>query len=230
MVRRLEDLDFADDLVLLFHQIKDIREKTNKLSEIGKKIWLNINSKKTKAMKVKTRKSGPITIEGEELEEVEKFIYLRSIISRTGGSDEDINARISKARQAFAMLKPVWSSTTLNESTKIRIFNINVKSVLLYGCETWRLTTGLQQKSRFLPTNAFDTYRKPQNNITREALDWNPQGQRKQGRPLHSWKRTRLKELRNIGKTWNEAKRTAQNRVTLRATVVAMCSTRNEED
>lgn len=50
----LEDLDFADDFVLLSHQIKDIREKTNKLSEIGKKIWLNINSKKTKIVKVKT--------------------------------------------------------------------------------------------------------------------------------------------------------------------------------
>lgn len=54
MVKRLEDLDFADDLVLLSHQIKDIREKINKLSEIGKKIWLNSNSKKTKIMKVKT--------------------------------------------------------------------------------------------------------------------------------------------------------------------------------
>lgn len=97
-------------------------------------------------MKVKTRTCGPITIEGEELEEVEKFTYPRSIISKTGGSDEDIKARIRKARQALTMLKPVGSSTTLTASTKIRIFNTNVKSVLLYGYETWRLTTGLQQK------------------------------------------------------------------------------------
>lgn len=82
MVRRLEDLDFADDLGLLSQQIKDIREKTNKLSETGKTIGLNINSKKTKIMKLKTRKGGPITIEGEELEEVEKSTYLGSIISK----------------------------------------------------------------------------------------------------------------------------------------------------
>ena len=29
---------------------------------------------------------------------------------------------------------------------KLRIFNSNVKSVLLYGCETWRTTQTMQQK------------------------------------------------------------------------------------
>ena len=30
--------------------------------------------------------------------------------------------------------------------TKLRIFNSNVKSVLLYGCETWRTTQMTQRK------------------------------------------------------------------------------------
>lgn len=56
MVRRLEDLDFVDDLVaLLSHQIKDIGEKTIILSEIGKLIGLNTNIKKTIIMKGKKR-------------------------------------------------------------------------------------------------------------------------------------------------------------------------------
>jgi hypothetical protein len=42
--------------------------------------------------------------------------------------------------QAFAMLKPVWRSTTLRTSTKLRLFNSNVKYILLYGSETWRET------------------------------------------------------------------------------------------
>jgi hypothetical protein len=45
-----------------------------------------------------------------------------------------------KAQQAFAMLKPVWRSTTLRTSTKLRLFNSNVKFILLYGSETWRET------------------------------------------------------------------------------------------
>ena len=30
--------------------------------------------------------------------------------------------------------------------TKLRIFNSNVKSVVLYGCETWRTTQTMQRK------------------------------------------------------------------------------------
>jgi hypothetical protein len=45
-----------------------------------------------------------------EVEHVEQFTYLGSIISITGGTDEDIKARKRKAQQAFAMLKPVWKS------------------------------------------------------------------------------------------------------------------------
>lgn len=77
------------------------------MNEIGKKIGLKINNKIAKIMKVKTKKGGPIAIGEEELEEVDQFTYLGSVISKTGGTDEDIKARISKARQAFAMLKPV---------------------------------------------------------------------------------------------------------------------------
>ena len=46
MKRRLEDLDFSDDLALLSHQIKDIKEKTNRMNDIGKKLGLMINTKK----------------------------------------------------------------------------------------------------------------------------------------------------------------------------------------
>ena len=42
------------------------------------------------------------------MEEVEQLTCLGSVIKMTCVSDEDINARIYKARQAFAMLKPVW--------------------------------------------------------------------------------------------------------------------------
>ncbi len=34
----------------------------------------------------------------------------------------------------------IWSSGQLSKSTKIRIFKSNVIVVLLYGCETWRIT------------------------------------------------------------------------------------------
>lgn len=36
------------------------------------------------------------------------YMYYGSIISKTGDSNEDIETRISRSRQTFAELKPVW--------------------------------------------------------------------------------------------------------------------------
>ena len=44
------------------------------------------------------------------------------------------------------MLKNIWASGGISIRTKPRIFNSNVKSVLLYRCETWRTTQTMQQK------------------------------------------------------------------------------------
>jgi len=51
-----------------------------------------------------------------------------------------------KARGSFSKLRRVWLSKLLRKCTKIRIFNACVKSVLLYGCETWLVTKEIQRK------------------------------------------------------------------------------------
>ncbi|VDO56652.1 unnamed protein product [Schistosoma margrebowiei] len=65
----------------------------------------------------------------------------RSIIHEQGGSDADVKARIGKASTAFLQLKNIWNSKQLSTNIKVRIFNTNVKAVLLYGAEIWRTTT-----------------------------------------------------------------------------------------
>lgn len=42
------------------------------------------------------------------VKKVLEFVYLGSVISTTGGTDEDIKAKIRKAQQAFAGLHLVW--------------------------------------------------------------------------------------------------------------------------
>ncbi|VDP43550.1 unnamed protein product [Schistosoma margrebowiei] len=83
----------------------------------------------------------PITLDGETLEDVESFTYLGRIIDEQGGSDVDVKARIGTARVAFLQLKHIWNSKQLSTNIKVRIFNTNIKAVLLYGAETWRTTT-----------------------------------------------------------------------------------------
>ena len=64
----------------------------------------------------------------------------KTVVDKDGGTDEDVKSRINNPRHAFNMLHPIWNSSTLSLYNKIRIFNTNIKSVQLYGSETWRPT------------------------------------------------------------------------------------------
>ena len=119
LMRKLEDLDFTDDLVLLSHRLQDMQGKVDALGETAQRVGLKINKGKTKVMRVCTTQEAPITIEGSPVENVEEFTYLGSKVSQSGGADEDIAARIKKARQAFAILRPVWKSTAISAHTKV---------------------------------------------------------------------------------------------------------------
>jgi hypothetical protein len=91
-------------------------------------------------MRVNSKQQDPVQLHQENIKEVEKFVYLGSVVSKDGGTDKDIKSRINKARHTFNILQLIWRLTALSLHNKIQIFNTNVKSVLLYGSETWRVT------------------------------------------------------------------------------------------
>ena len=269
LTKRLEDLDFADDIALLSHSFQHTQQKTQDLCSTAKQTGLDINIQKTKCPRTNATQNAPIMLEGEQIENVAKFTYLGSVVSDTGKSEEDIRSRIGKARSAFNTLKPVWRNHNLTLSTKLRLFNSNVKTVLLYGAETWRHTKALDQKLQVFVNSCLrqilrirwpvkitntdlwkrtsqrsiittirerkwrwvgHTLRRQQSNIAKQALDWNPQGKRKRGRPTLTWRRTLEAELRSTRMTWGEAKKAAQDRARWRAVVKALCPDPDEED
>ncbi|XP_068719643.1 uncharacterized protein [Montipora capricornis] len=138
------------------YSTQDAQEKLSRLAEEAEKTGLNINIKKTVVMRKNNKKQDPITLHDEDLNEVEKFVYLGSVVNTDGGTDEDIKSRINKARHAFNTLRPIWNSSALSlHNNKIRIFNTNVKSVLLYGSETWRTTKSNTQKLQTFINRCF---------------------------------------------------------------------------
>ena len=116
------------------------QEKLCRVAAEAEKTGLQINIGKTEAMRVNNKQDDPLGLHQETIKEVDKFVYLGSVVSKDGGTDEDIKCRINKARHAFNTLRPIWRSAALSLRNKIRILNTNVKSVLLYGSETWRVT------------------------------------------------------------------------------------------
>ena len=61
-------------------------------------------------------------------------------MTQKGGPQEDIKSRLGKIRAAFNKLRNIWKSGQLKLNTKLKIFHTNVIAVILYGCETWRMT------------------------------------------------------------------------------------------
>jgi hypothetical protein len=68
-----------------------------------------------------------------------------------------------------------------------------------------------------------NTLRKENNNITKQALEWNPKEKEREVDKKNSWHRGIISELQAINTTWREAKRKAQNRTRWKETVVALC-------
>ncbi|VDP46893.1 unnamed protein product [Schistosoma margrebowiei] len=104
-------------------------------------------------MKQNTENTNPITLDGDTSEELETFTYLDSIIDEQGGSDADVKARINKAMAAFLHLKNIWNLKQLLNNIKVRIFNTNVKTALLYRAVTSRATTTIIKTVQVFTSN-----------------------------------------------------------------------------
>ncbi|VDP42347.1 unnamed protein product [Schistosoma margrebowiei] len=66
--------------------------------------------------------------------------------------------------------------------------------------------------------------RKAHNCVTRQALTWNPQGQRKRGRPKNTRRREMEIDMRKINKNWMELEKNAEDRVGWRMLVGVLFS------
>ena len=123
-----------------------MQAKTTKLEVVSSKLGLTINTDNTKTIRINSNVREQIMINNLGIEDVTFFTYLGSVINITGGTDEDVLARIPKAHSVFNTLASIWRSREITTTTKHRIFNSNVKSVLLYGSETWRMTEKTMSK------------------------------------------------------------------------------------
>ena len=131
---QLEYLDYADDIGLLSTTANHLQKKAQLRTENARKTGLQVNQKKTKVMCMNLKERPQIKIDEEEFEVVTDFTYLGSNISVENSVQKAILARISKARHNYCSLRTIWKSRVYRLKTKMRLFNSNVISVLLYGC------------------------------------------------------------------------------------------------
>ncbi|KAI8494398.1 hypothetical protein Bbelb_276240 [Branchiostoma belcheri] len=215
--QRLSDLDFTDDIAGLAESTKDLQDLVSEIGSTAGGIGLTISGKKTK--KMLTGSHSPPTsvfIDGKEVKTVQNFTYLGSSINSNGDMDNELDCRVGKASAAFNQLGKLWRNKKLSLKTKMRFYNSNVLSTLLYGCETWHLK--LSQERRL---DAFDS-----NNQTRQASRIVvPRRTEKEGAPKMNWRQTVERNLQAVSMSWKEALRLAADRGSC-PTLTASCVTR----
>ena len=100
----------------------------------------------------------------------DRFRYLGSILTSTLTDDVEVAQRIAVAGVAFAQLKQSvfrvdFGNRALPDRSKGRIYYSLVLGILLYGCESWLLTTvysvAEQAQGVPLPVRACDVRRFP---------------------------------------------------------------------
>ena len=134
---RLRDLEYADDIVLLGDQLQALQVILDRLTSSASCYGMAFAPTKCKVLLQDWTAQAPVlSIGNETLELTEKFVYLGSCISPSGLTEESLS-RIGKARAAFAALRHLWRRHDIHLALKGRVYSATVRSVLLYGCETW---------------------------------------------------------------------------------------------
>ena len=84
--------------------------KSKKLEEESERVGLKINIDKPKLMKINPKSNDPIILRGQEIEGVNKFVYLGATITPEGGGMGDLKNRIARAHNTFNKLGKIWTS------------------------------------------------------------------------------------------------------------------------
>ena len=126
----LDELIYADDA----HFTTSDANKRDNIVEFAEPVLskndLNVNKGKTELTTLERGKK-----KDEEWRHVKKVGSLL-------GDREDITRKKRLARAQMNTLYKVWiqNNKKVGMNTRVKLFNISVKSVLLYNCSTWGLT------------------------------------------------------------------------------------------
>ena len=108
----IQTVKYADDLVLMAKEETVLQGMTDKLIETGRSYGMEINVEKTKVMII-SKQPSPVTImiDQKQLENVERFKYLCSMLTNDGRCTCEIKSRIAIAKAAFNKKKNLFTST-----------------------------------------------------------------------------------------------------------------------
>jgi len=100
-------IQFADDQAIVSHTVRGLQVIMDALQDTSHKYNMRINTKKTKITRMSTveGRTMKITVNGQNLERVKQFCYLRSLVTEDCRSCHDVRRRIALGKRGFQQEK-----------------------------------------------------------------------------------------------------------------------------
>ena len=145
----VNNLRYADDTALLADDSDKLQDIVSKVQEESSKAGLEMNVKKTKTMIISrdsANKKLEVRVNGEILQQVNRFIYLGTVVMDDIKTEKEIERRCNIAREKFSSMSKVLTTKRLKLKTKLNILKCYIYSIFTYGCEAWTLSKASESK------------------------------------------------------------------------------------
>jgi len=138
---KISNLRYADDTTLVCASREELMILLRRVKEASEKKGLLLNTKKTKIMVLDPSRSvDAFVLDGQQIEEVQEFEYLGSLIDNKSDSTCEIKRRLAIARNTTQNMVNIWKSRGVSTELKLRLLRATAFSVATYGCESWAPT------------------------------------------------------------------------------------------
>ena len=131
------NLRYADDTTMLARNKEDLIELVERDRRTSEKAGLYLHVGKTKM--VTTGDTGEVTVDGKDIEVVPKFVFLGGMITKDGLCEKEVRKRIAMGKSAMGGITSIGKDRGETLETKMKLVNVLVSPIVLYGAETWTM-------------------------------------------------------------------------------------------